>query len=82
MFMKEKFETGKPTTVPFVSTVRGGVRYGINWSFGSTIWKINTLMLVKEDFLNCLRIRTSESDVHSFGKVRGVFANNRENTAC
>ena len=42
MFMKEKFETGKPTTVPFVSTVRGGVRYGINLSFGSTIWKINT----------------------------------------
>ena len=26
MLMKQKFETGKVATVPFVSTVRGGVR--------------------------------------------------------
>ena len=50
MFMKEKFETGKATTVLFVSTVAwrsslvtiSSFLYAINWSFGSTIWKINT----------------------------------------
>ena len=50
--MKEKFETGKATTVPFVSTVAwrsslvtiSSFLYGVNWSFHrrSTIWKINT----------------------------------------
>ena len=50
--MKEKFETGKATTVPFLSTVawRSSLMtilsflYGVNWSFHrrSTIWKINT----------------------------------------
>ena len=50
MFMKEKFETGKTTTVLFVSTVAwrsslvtiSSFLYAINWSFGSTIWKMNT----------------------------------------
>ena len=48
--VKEKFETGKATTVPLVLTVAwrsslvtvSSFLYAINWSFGSTIWKINT----------------------------------------
>ena len=50
MFMKEKFETGKERTVLFVSSVAcrsslvtiSSFLYAINWSFVSTIWKINT----------------------------------------